>query len=72
MGGMVRCTGEVNYFRDYKRLEPFAKLATSYQVSGSAIIRSLQVHDPERIELSVLRVIGNHTRWTMESDRASP
>ena len=24
------CTGEANYFRDYKRLEAFAKLATSY------------------------------------------
>ena len=27
---MVRCTREANYFRDYKRLGPFAKLATSY------------------------------------------
>ena len=24
------CTGEANYFRDYKRLRAFAKLATSY------------------------------------------
>src|SRR5262252_8851568 len=30
MREMVRCTGEVNYFRDYKRLGPIAKLATSY------------------------------------------
>jgi hypothetical protein len=27
---MVRCHGEANYFRDYKRLEAIAKLATSY------------------------------------------
>jgi DNA invertase Pin-like site-specific DNA recombinase len=26
----VKCTGEANYFRYYKRLGPFAKLATSY------------------------------------------
>jgi hypothetical protein len=31
MGEIVRCPGEVNYFRDYKRLEHFAKLATSYE-----------------------------------------
>src|SRR5262245_22668981 len=30
MGEMVRCAGEVNYFRYYKRLGPIAKLATSY------------------------------------------
>jgi hypothetical protein len=24
------CTGEANYFRDYKKLGAFAKLATSY------------------------------------------
>src|SRR5262249_54114500 len=29
MGGRVRCTGEANYFRDYKRLGVIAKLATS-------------------------------------------
>src|SRR5215510_12746406 len=31
MGRMVRCTKEANYFRDYKRLGPIAKLATSYK-----------------------------------------
>jgi hypothetical protein len=30
MGEMVRCAGEVNYFRYYKRLGQIAKLATSY------------------------------------------
>jgi hypothetical protein len=30
MGGRVRCTGEANYFRDYKRLGVIANLATSY------------------------------------------
>jgi quinol monooxygenase YgiN len=30
MGAMVRCTGEANYFRYYKRLGPIAKLATSH------------------------------------------
>jgi len=30
MGGRVRCTGYANCFRDYKRLGPIAKLATSY------------------------------------------
>jgi len=30
MGGRGRCTGYTNYFRDYKRLGPIAKLATSY------------------------------------------
>jgi hypothetical protein len=30
MGGRVRGHGEANYFRDYKRLEAIAKLATSY------------------------------------------
>src|SRR5918911_439176 len=30
MGEMVRCAWETNYFRYYKRLEPIAKLATSY------------------------------------------
>src|SRR5207249_11543960 len=30
MGGRVRCTGEANYFRYYKRLGAIAKLATSY------------------------------------------
>src|SRR5262245_13564678 len=30
MGEMVRCAGEVNYFRYYKKLGPIAKLATSY------------------------------------------
>jgi len=29
---MVRGPGEANYFRDYKRLEAIAKLATSYKV----------------------------------------
>jgi hypothetical protein len=29
MGGRGRCTGNTNYFRDYKRLEANAKLATS-------------------------------------------
>src|SRR5262249_47520331 len=29
MGRRVRCTGETNYFRDYKRLGAIAKLATS-------------------------------------------
>jgi len=29
---MVRCAGEVNYFRYYKRLGQIAKLATSYNV----------------------------------------
>jgi hypothetical protein len=29
MGRRVMYTGEADYFRDYKRLEPFAKLATS-------------------------------------------
>ena len=30
MGEMVRCAGEVHYFRYYKRLGQIAKLATSY------------------------------------------
>jgi hypothetical protein len=30
MGEMVRCAGETNYLRYYKRLGPTAKLATSY------------------------------------------
>ena len=30
MGGRGRCTGYANYFRDYKRLGPIAKLATIY------------------------------------------
>jgi hypothetical protein len=34
MGEMVRCAGEVNYFRYYKRLGPIAKLATSYLLTG--------------------------------------
>jgi hypothetical protein len=29
MGRRVRCTGEANYFRYYKRLGTIAKLATS-------------------------------------------
>src|SRR4029453_4473607 len=29
MGGRGRCTGYANYFRDYKRLGPIPKLATS-------------------------------------------
>jgi len=28
---MVKGHGEANYFRDYKRLEAIAKLATSYK-----------------------------------------
>jgi hypothetical protein len=35
MGGRGRGTGYANYFRDYKRLEPFAKLATSYHPVGN-------------------------------------
>src|SRR5215471_5832276 len=31
MESRVMCTGEANYFRDYKRLGAIAKLATSYQ-----------------------------------------
>src|SRR6266481_1194352 len=31
IGSRVMSTGEANYFRDYKRLGAFAKLATSYQ-----------------------------------------
>jgi hypothetical protein len=30
---MVRGHGEANYFRDYKRLEAIAKLATSYAIN---------------------------------------
>src|SRR5215475_3374112 len=30
IGGIVKCYGEANYFRDYRRLEAMAKLATSY------------------------------------------
>jgi hypothetical protein len=30
MGRRGMCTGEANYFRDYKRLGVIAKLATSY------------------------------------------
>jgi hypothetical protein len=29
IGSRVMCTGEANYFRDYKRLGAIAKLATS-------------------------------------------
>jgi hypothetical protein len=32
MGGRVRCTGEANYFRYYKRLGVIAKLATGYSL----------------------------------------
>ena len=35
MRGMGRCTGAVNYFRDYKRLALFAKPATSYNDARS-------------------------------------
>src|SRR5215470_7980418 len=35
MGEMVRCAGEVNYFRYYKKLGPIAKLATSYGADGA-------------------------------------
>src|SRR5947209_3581630 len=31
------CTGEASYYRDYKRLELFTKLATSYVQSDAAI-----------------------------------
>src|SRR2546425_8385109 len=34
MGGMVMRPREANYYRYYKRLGAFAKLATSYMVSG--------------------------------------
>jgi hypothetical protein len=32
VGRIGMCTGEANYFRDYKRLGVIAKLATSYQL----------------------------------------
>ena len=41
MGGMVRCTGEAHYFRYYKRLGLFAKLATSYICD---VANDLKVH----------------------------
>src|SRR5215471_16986993 len=38
MESRVMCTGEANYFRDYKRLGAIAKLATSYL--GNAPMRT--------------------------------
>ena len=37
------CTGEANYFRDYKRLEAFAKLATSYAPESAGDAGSVRV-----------------------------
>jgi hypothetical protein len=52
MGGRVRCTGEANYFRDYKRLGVIAKLATSYNTEiGMASITWISLPiavDPHR------------------------
>jgi hypothetical protein len=39
MGGRGRYTGYANYFRDYKRLGPIAKLATSYAEVEASIQR---------------------------------
>ena len=36
----MRCAGEVNYFRYYKKLGPIAKLATSYRQAVTLILSS--------------------------------
>jgi hypothetical protein len=46
MGEMVRCAGEVNYFRYYKRLGPIAKLATSYCKDSESLLCLLVFMDP--------------------------
>src|SRR2546426_12218730 len=42
----MMCTGEANYFRDYKRLGAIAKLATSYAITRGLFNRVLGADDP--------------------------
>src|SRR5215813_8544859 len=52
IGGMMMGPGKANYFRDYKRLGPIAKLATSYATKYDNL-RDLQ-HDPHAVHLLLL------------------
>src|SRR5215468_11133010 len=63
MGEMVRCAGEVNYFRYYKKLGPIAKLATSYVICPRHIFaapRFLQPPAPRALKNLRAVILGNH------------
>src|SRR4029453_12005618 len=62
IGGMVRGHGEANYFRDYKRLEAIAKLATSYQFALGTALGHREVRQDKCGELRFGELDGNWRR----------
>jgi hypothetical protein len=63
MGSGVMCTGEANYFRDYKRLGGIAKLATSYISKEEA---TSQCESMETGSWSTERSLA-HTAWLLQT-----